>query len=301
LKNRMSVSQAFLDTCYTSYTDGQTATAPDGSSATIACPTDETGTTMAACAGITSVDAVMGGSCRSACAASVNQAACGSSARRYCSLNNANGDCACLRPQNKSFGTGSNIIQYNSLEDYVTAAGLGFAATCAWPACNPTLGYILVPTDVNASCPAASVTCSISGLTISLSNVVAQSIDLVSQQCGSSSIKSAASTNQTTTSASGKVGTSTVVTYAGLPASQWIIVGGVLAGIVVLTAVFVTLGVYATKLASIESKAESLVNAPRMVAVQQRARAAAATPKAPTKPAARPATTTRPVATAAKR
>lgn len=171
--------------------DGDTVTLAGVYSEAAVCPVTDKGVIAAHCSGMTLVGE-FGDDCRAACAR--NQGSCTASAKAYCAAsgNKSNYDCTCLEPAGRTWGTGDSAVSYDSQAAFIKNQGLSIPGSCVWPACAPAYTQVILQDPATAAaCPDASLVCSVSGLTVSLHDIQASNIQLVDQNCGTLSTKTA--------------------------------------------------------------------------------------------------------------
>ena len=192
------------DACFQSFPNNTIITYNGGDSEILTCKAAISGATApAACSGLTS-DSSLGRHCQSVCAFSsgnygTNIAACYVGTEGYCRANPDNYDCTCLQAAGKSWPTtNSTPVSYDQLEGYVAQnPGLNFDARCLFPACSSVLASAVVQ-DPSLICPPAQVTCKVSNVNVTLDDVRAKSINVITQNCGSSAAPLHKKTNTST-------------------------------------------------------------------------------------------------------
>lgn len=199
-------SGTFCAACFSGYTNGDTQSVTlDGTTSviTIECGNTEAGVTMPYCSGYSRNDQ-LGNFCRTQCAQPSMTDSCNSAAQAYCNEYPGNQDCRCLHPKNTSYITGLTTVKYNDLVSYVSQNPLNVDPRCLYPACNPGSYYVLYDPSLSTVCPSATVYCTVSNVSVTLQDIVANNINVISQNCSSSSV--AGSATKQGTHASGSSG-----------------------------------------------------------------------------------------------
>lgn len=170
--------------CFQEYVHNDTSSWSRDSSVTeVVCATDENGVPLARCSGLARVDA-FGNYCRSQCNSSANTGACEAGAQKYCGNFPGNQDCRCLAPHNTTYGTGSNVVNYDSLANFVAQNPISVDPRCMYPACAPHLVGIIYKESLKGQCPTFDVYCSVGNFTVTMQDIQAGKVNVVSQNCG---------------------------------------------------------------------------------------------------------------------
>lgn len=183
--------------CFASYASGTDITFTDtATSASAAAPVAETlkctalgsEETPANCSGLTAQGA-FGQACRSMCSLSATSndriAACYAGAVAYCDAHAANDDCRCLHPSStSSVQTDSGPMTYGDLEAFVNNnQTLNTDPRCLFPACSTAAAQAVLQ-DITLDCPPATLSCTVSGVSVTMKDVRANSINVITQNCG---------------------------------------------------------------------------------------------------------------------
>ena len=151
-----------------------------------------------------------GAACRAMCSYSnnpSNNAVCMEKGDAYCTANPGNADCACHNPTDSTSwaarGSGDSMT-WGDLTTFMANNPdiAGYDQKCFWPPCTMTYTSSCIGSgkysDPNV-CPNLLVKCVVSDINVSLHNIQASHLNVVSQQCGSTTGPSSVKSNSTLT------------------------------------------------------------------------------------------------------